>query len=169
MKPWLVVGMAAGAWLACTVAAGDQAGGPVVSDEPVVSAQQIDLLRKDIRSQKKQLIAQNLHLTDQDATKFWPIYDRYTADLVKINDKKYSVIQQYANQFGKMSDDKAMSLMGQWTEVDIEAAKLRAKYLPIVAGAIGGTKAATFAQLDRRIAMMVELQLSSKLPLAQSQ
>jgi hypothetical protein len=54
-------------------------------------------MRKDIRSQKKQLVAQNLKLTDAEATKFWPIYDRYTAELVKINDKKYATIQEYAD------------------------------------------------------------------------
>jgi hypothetical protein len=59
--------------------------------------------------------------------------------------------------------------MKQWMEVDIAAAQLRAKYLPIVAKAIGGTKAATFAQIDRRIALMIELQLASRLPLAQGQ
>jgi len=136
---------------------------------PVLSQQDIDLLRKDLRSQKKQLVAQNLKLTDEEATKFWPIYDQYTAELVKINNKKYAVIQQYANGYGSLSGEQAMSLMKQWMEVDIAAAQLRAKYLPIVAKAIGDAKAATFAQIDRRIALMIELQLASRLPLAQSQ
>ena len=48
----------------------------------------IDLLRKDVRSQKRQLIASNLQLTDQEAEKFWPLYDQYTANLVKSNDAK---------------------------------------------------------------------------------
>jgi len=134
-----------------------------------LSQQDVDLLRKDLRSQKKQLVAQNLKLTDEEATKFWPIYDQYTAELVKINNKKYAVIQQYANGYGTLSGEQAMSLMKQWMEVDIAAAQLRAKYLPIVAKAIGDTKAATFAQIDRRIALMIELQLASRLPLAQSQ
>ena len=30
-------------------------------------------MRQDIRSQKKQLIAANLQLTDAEATKFWPV------------------------------------------------------------------------------------------------
>ena len=42
-----------------------------------VSEQDIDLLRKDIRSQKKQVIAANMKLTDAEAEKFWPIYDQY--------------------------------------------------------------------------------------------
>jgi hypothetical protein len=37
------------------------------------SDQQMALLRKDIRSIKKQLIAANLTLTDGQATKFWPV------------------------------------------------------------------------------------------------
>ena len=173
MNRQLVVTLAAGVWLACWTGASAQTEGaqaaPADKAQHRISSGDLELLRKDIRSQKKQLMAQNLKLTDAEATKFWPIYDQYTSELVKINDKKYSVIQQYADHFGTMSDEKAMALMGQWMEVDIAAAQLRAKYLPIVSKAIGGVKGATFAQIDRRIAMMVELQLASQLPLAQHQ
>jgi hypothetical protein len=49
------------------------------------------------------------------------------------------------------------------------AAQLRAKYLPVLSQAIGGRKGATFAQLDRRVSLMIELQLASQVPLVQSQ
>src|SRR3981081_4411482 len=58
--------------------------------------QNIELMRKDIRSQKKQLIAANVPLTDAEAQAFWPVYDQYTADLVKINNEKYTLIKEYA-------------------------------------------------------------------------
>jgi hypothetical protein len=132
-------------------------------------SQDIDLLRKDIRSQKKQLMAQNLKLTDEQATKFWPVYDQYTAELVKINNKKYATIQQFADRFGTLTDDEAMSLIQQWLSVDTQVAQLRTKYLPIVAQAIGGKLAATWAQLDRRLQMMIDLQLGARVPLVQSQ
>lgn len=160
------------AWLACTMGANAQTTSPPAAadnEQHAISSQDLDLMRKDIRSHKKQLIAQNLHLTDAEATKFWPIYDQYTAELVKINDKKYAIIQQYADRYGTLSDEEAMKLMRQWMDVDIAAAQLRAKYLPIVSQAIGGRKGATFAQLDRRISLMIELQLASKVPLVQSQ
>src|SRR5271170_6344689 len=74
--------------------------------------QDIDLLRKDIRSQKKQIIAANLQLTDAEAVKFWPVYDQYTAELVKINDAKYGVIKEYANTFySSLTDDHALALI----------------------------------------------------------
>jgi len=139
------------------------------SSTHAISDQDLALLRKDLRSQKKQLIAQNLQLSDSEATKFWPIYDQYVAELTKINDKKYATIQAYADHFGTLSDEKAEQLIKNWLDVDIAAAQLRAKYLPIVSKAIGGRKAATFAQIDRRVAAIVDLQLGSKIPLVQSQ
>jgi Spy/CpxP family protein refolding chaperone len=142
---------------------------PPAAEQRGISSQDIDLMRKDIRSQKKQLIAQNLRLTDTEATKFWPIYDQYTADLVKVNNKKYKALQDYAEKFGSLSDEQAQSLAKQALEVDGVAAQLRLKYLPIFAQAVGGKQAATFSQLDRRISMLIDLQLASRLPLVQSQ
>ena len=166
---------AVGMWLACLAVADAQtvaappAAGAADKGQHRISDQDMALLRKDLRSQKKQLIAQNLTLSDAEATKFWPIYDQYVAELQKINDKKYTTIQAYADRFGTLSDAEAESLIRNWLDVDIAAAQLRAKYLPIVSKAIGGKKAATFAQLDRRIAAMIDLQLGSNIPLVQSQ
>src|SRR5678816_3141987 len=52
------------------------------NDQHVISDQDIALMRQDIRSHKKQLVAQSLTLTDAEATRFWPIYDRYVAEPV---------------------------------------------------------------------------------------
>jgi hypothetical protein len=41
----------------------------------------LDVLVDAIRSNRKALVAVNLKLTDEEAAKFWPIYDRYHADL----------------------------------------------------------------------------------------
>jgi hypothetical protein len=53
----------------------------------VISNQDLDLLRKDLRSKKKQLIAENLKLADTEDIKFWPVHDEYTAELLKISGK----------------------------------------------------------------------------------
>jgi len=69
------------------------------------SDQQMALLRKDIRSIKKQLIAANLTLTDGEATKFWPMYEQYSVELGKINDTRASLIKEYANGYGTLTDE----------------------------------------------------------------
>lgn len=138
------------------------------SVQHVISDRDLDLIRKDLRSTRKQLIASNLQLTDSEATKFWPVYDQYVSDLILINNKKFSLIQDYADNVGKLTDEQSLSFIRQWLDADIATAQLRQKYVPIVSKVLEGRKSATFFQLDRRIAMMLELQVSSQMPLAQS-
>jgi hypothetical protein len=139
------------------------------STQPAQSSidQDIDLFRKDIRSQKKQMIAANMKLTDKEAELFWPIYDQYTAELVKINDQKYAAIKQYAQNYDTLTDDQAVTLTRQVLEVDGSVAQLRQKYIPLFRKVIAGKKTATFFQLDRRLVMLIDLQLASQIPLVE--
>ena len=148
------------------------------SSQPAVAApgsadaftnQQFALLLKDIRSIKKQVIAANLTLTDSEATKFWPVYEQYSADFGKINEARTITIKEYSDGYGTLTDDQADSLIRRWLDTDISAAQLRQKYVPIMRKVLSGKKAATFFQLDRRISMMIDVQLTSQLPLVQSQ
>jgi hypothetical protein len=158
-------------------------GGPraVAQDPPSQSAaaapgsaeafanQQFSLLLKDIRSIKKQVIAANLTLTDSEATKFWPVYEQYSAEFGKINDTRAALVKEYSDEYGTQTDEQADNLVRRWLDVDIAAAQLRQKYVPIFRKVLPGRKAATFFQLDRRISMMIDVQLTSQLPLMQSQ
>ena len=133
------------------------------------SDQQMALLRKDIRTIKKQLIAANLTLTDGQATKFWPVYEQYSAEFGKINETRSAVIKEYADGYGQLTDEQADNLIRRWLDTDIAAAQLRQKYVPIFRKVLPGKQAATFFQLDRRISMMIDVQLTSQLPLVQNQ
>ena len=130
-----------------------------------VTDQDIDLFRKDVRSQKRQIIASNLQLTDQEAVKFWPLYDQYTADLVKINDAKYGAIREYAASYSTMTDDQATALVRKMLGVDQSVAELRLKYTSIFNTVIPGRKTAVFFQLDRRLVMLIDLQMASQIPM----
>lgn len=129
--------------------------------------QDVDLLRKDVRSQKKQIIAANLQLTDAESEKFWPVYDQYTAELVKINDAKYAAIKEYAQNYGTLTDDRATALTKQIIAVDGQVAQLREKYVPIVNKVLPGKKTALFFQLDRRLVMLIDIQLATQIPMVQ--
>jgi hypothetical protein len=169
VKKLLVVVLLGAVWMLSQGPAHAQAAGSQETSPHVISNQDLDLLRKDLRSQRKQLIAANLTLTDVEATKFWPIYDKYVAELIEINNTKFGLIQEYADNWGKMTAEQSLLFIRRWLDEDIATAQLRQKYVPIVSQVLDGKKAATFFQLDRRIAMMIELQVSSQMPLVQQQ
>jgi hypothetical protein len=133
---------------------------------PTVTDEDIALLRKDLRAMKMQVIGQNMSLSDAEGQKFWPIYNHYVKDLQEVNNQKYALLKQYAEMWETMSDQDAMIYVRHWLEADGEAQALRLKYVPVVSQVLPGRKAATFFQLDRRLNMIIDLQLFSQIPLA---
>jgi len=102
-------------------------------------------------------------------TKFWQVYEQYSAETGKINETRAAIIKEYSDEYGTLTDDQADNLIRRWLDTDIELAKLRQRYVPVFRKVLPGKKAATFFQLDRRISMMIDVQLTSQLPLVQSQ
>ena len=146
---------------------GQQTAQPVAvrDPEPTID-QEIAMLRSDLRSNRKQVVAANMKLSDTEAEKFWPIYDQYVNELVKINDAKYSLIKEYL-QATNLTDEQADSLAKRWVQVDASVAQLRLKYIPIVRSVLSAKGTAMFFQIDRRVQMMIDLQLASSIPLIQ--
>ena len=133
---------------------------------PTVTDEDITLLRKDLRAMKMQVIGQNMSMSDAEAQKFWPVYNHYVRDLSEVNNQKYALLKEYAETWATMSDEDAMIYVRHWLEADGEAQALRLKYVPVVSQVLPGKKAATFFQLDRRLNMIIDLQLFSQIPLA---
>jgi len=133
---------------------------------PTVTDQDIALLRQDIRAMKMRVIGENMSLSDAEAQKFWPIYKHYADDLHDVHNEKYALLKQYAETWSTMTDQDALIYVRRSMEVDANAQALRLKYVPVVTEVLPGKKAATFFQLERKLCLMVDLQLFSQIPLA---
>ena len=133
---------------------------------PTVTEADIALLRKDIRAMKMQVIGENMSLSDSEAQKFWPIYKHYADDLHEVHNTKYALFKQYAETWATMTDQDALIYVRRSMEADAEAQALRLKYVPVMSQILPGKKTATFFQLERRLCLMIDLQLYSQIPLA---
>ena len=123
------------------------------------------LIRRDIRADKKQIIAANVSLTETEATKFWPVYDQYVADMTKHNDEFYSLIKDYAANQKTITDVQAASMIKRWAEIQIGQAQTRQKFIPLFEKVIPARKVALFFQIDRRLYALLDMQVSSQIPL----
>lgn len=155
----------AGHEVACGQDSNPKPAAQPVSDS--ASDQYIELLRKDVRSLKKQVIAANLDLTDKEAEKFWPIYDQYSAELRKINDTKMALIKDYAQNYATMTDEQAEAYVKGRAAVEESTNRLRLKYFPVFHRVLSGKTAATFFQIEWRVSLLIDLQLASQIPLIQ--
>jgi hypothetical protein len=146
------------------------AAGVVSAQDPTkdeVVEQQIKLLRQDLRAEKKKIVAANMQLTEAEAVKFWPVYDAYTVETTKLNDTLQALVKEYAQNYDTMTDEKIKTLTESTLQMDEDVVELRMKYVPLFEKAIAAKKTARFFQIDRRLEMLVNLQLSSGIPLVQ--
>jgi hypothetical protein len=165
-KNSVTVSTTAGLFLLAFGVASAQDNNSQAAAKPVTSIDQdISMLRKDLRSQRKQIIAANMSLTSEEAEKFWPVYEQYVGELVQINNTKYDLIKQYVQSSGSLTTDQADGSVKKWLGVDESVAQLRTKYFPIFRKVLSAQNTALFYQLDRRVQLMIDLQLASQLPL----
>jgi hypothetical protein len=146
---------------------GAQTAQPVANRANAASIdEEIAMLRSDLRSNRKQVVAANMKLSDTEAEKFWPTYEQYVSELVKINDAKYALIKEYL-QSSNLTEEQADGMSKRWVEIDASVVQLRLKYIPIFRKALSAKGTAMFFQIDRRVQMMIDLQLASSIPLIQ--
>src|SRR3982751_3409919 len=76
--------------------------------------QDLALVRRDLRSEKKKILAMNLPLTESEATKFWPVYDQMTAEMAKNNDEFYALIKDFVANQKTITDAHASTMIKRW-------------------------------------------------------
>ncbi|MFL6439983.1 MAG: hypothetical protein ACJ71Q_20600 [Terriglobales bacterium] len=147
-----------------------QQSDPSVTRAPNMTAEQVNdaniqLMRQDIRSERKKVVAANMPLTEAEAVKFWPVYDRYIADTMKVNDVRYALLKEYAQNYQTVTAEQSQNFIKRWLTLDQDNTQLRLKFIPEFEKVVSSQKTALFLQIDRRVGMMIELQLASQVPL----
>ena len=125
----------------------------------------IKLMRSDVRQQKAEMMGVMMALSAADATKFWPIYNEYDAQLTKLNDQRVENIKEYARTYTQMTDEKADELIKSAMAYQNQRSELLAKTYDNVKQAVGAITAARFVQVEHQLLLIIDLQIASELPI----
>lgn len=124
----------------------------------------IKLLRSDVRQQKAEIMGAVMLLSATDAAKFWPVYEDYDAQLNKLNDQRVENIRDYARTYSQLTDSKADELIQNALAYQKQRAELLAKAYDRVKQTLGAITAARFVQVEHQLLSLIDLQISSSLP-----
>jgi hypothetical protein len=128
----------------------------------------INLLRKDVRSQKSEVMSEVMRLDPDEASKFWPIYRDYESELTKVNDLRIANIKEYAASYNQLTDAKANELVHSLMDYQKQRAEILTKYYERVKQEMGAITAARFFQVEYQLLLVIDLQIDSVLPIAGS-
>ena len=127
----------------------------------------LDILREAIRANRKALVAANLKLTDSEATQFWPLYDRYQAELKGVNDRLVALIKDYTEHFTTITDEQAAKLAADYLAVEEDRAKIRRTFFADFTKVLPGKKAARFYQIENKMDAVIRYDLAKTIPVVE--
>ena len=111
------------------------------------------------------MVDQAMGLDSAQKTKFYPIYEKYEKELALIWDKRVANIKKYAENYPNVSDAVADELAGSAQASQAERLALWKEYHGQMKSALGSKVAARFLQVENALSNLIDLQLSSEIPL----
>jgi hypothetical protein len=134
-------------------------------EEPDIE-QLIDLMRKDVRAEKADIVAKTMELDAEQAAAFWPVYKKYEAEAKTLGDERLKIITDYAENFEALTDAKAEDLITRAVALEGKEHALKERYMKEFLAVLPAKVVARFFQVDNRINNLIDLELSSQIPLA---
>jgi hypothetical protein len=125
----------------------------------------IELMKMDLKTKKMAIITEGMHLSEEEAKIFWPLYKEFDAEMDKLFDSNLANIKLYADNFSIMSDEKAKEIGETALKIDKERIKVEQKYLEKISKELSPIIAVRFLQISRQINFLIRLQINSELPL----
>jgi hypothetical protein len=124
-----------------------------------------ELLRSDVRAQKVAIITEVMGFSEAEDAAFWPIYREYDVEMSKLGDERVAMIQEYAQNYSKMTDAVADSLATRALDLEGRRNAVKTKYYERFKQALSPRTAARFLQVEQQLLLLIDLQILSSLPI----
>lgn len=125
----------------------------------------VELVRKDVRTEKALILAQNIDFTQDEAVDFWPLYSEYELELSKWYDRRLALVKDYLDHETVMSDDQTRKLVDDVFSLEEKRTSLKRKYYKKFSKVTGPKKAARFFQIENQLNAAIDLRLAAAVPL----
>ncbi len=125
----------------------------------------IELLRADFRADKVALITEAMQFNDQESKVFWPVYRKYEAELMKVNDQRVALAKSYTDKFTTLTDADAKAMIDQGLDFESRRTDVKKKFAKEFQKAgLSPSTVAKFLQLEHRLDLVVDINVAYELP-----
>ena len=129
--------------------------GRAQDQEPTIDST-IAVVRANMKASRTTLITTGMNFSDKDGAAFWPIYQQYEYERSRLDDRRVVVIKEYTKKYPTLTD----------AELGCESrqAELKKKYYKKFNRVLPALTVTKFFQLERRIDLMIDMQVEASLP-----
>lgn len=126
----------------------------------------IEVLKSEIKTDKKAIITETMKFTEKESAAFWPIYNEFEHELEKLSGKRIANIKDFAANYDSLTDKKADELIKTSFGFQNDRLSLNEKYYKKFAEVLTPIVAAKYMQLENQIQLILDLSIAANLPLA---
>lgn len=134
-----------------------------------LSAQNLDdymeVQREALKTEKKAVVAEAMDFSEAESELFWPLYNEYNNKMYTHNTRIYQLIKRFADNYEKMSDEKAIELWNEAMKIELDLASLEKQYFKKFQKILPGKRTVRYFQVENKIKTLVDAQLSLDIPL----
>lgn len=116
----------------------------------------------------RQILREEMMLTDEESREFWPLYERYSAERRVISEPYLAGLIEYVDRYysGDLSDAHAERLINTYFDVQQAILRKRHDYVKKFGEVMSGIKVMRFFQLENKVQAEVNAALAVTIPLA---
>ncbi|MBB6463202.1 hypothetical protein [Flammeovirga kamogawensis] len=118
-----------------------------------------------IKAEKRGVLKENMNLSEAEAEKFWPVYDKYEYDQSKILNEQYALLKEYAESFETLDAKRTDELMSIAFKLNKQEITLNQKYYKQMKKVVSTQTAARFSQIMSQLNTVIDLSMTQELPL----
>jgi hypothetical protein len=122
-----------------------------------------------IRGGMRQVVEAELVLAEEQEEKFWGVYGKYTADLMKIEAEYIVVIGEFVDrsQAGTLTNDEADRLLDSSLEIQMDKLQIRQRYVRYFRKILTGMQVVRLYQLESKVQAEVNAAMAIAIPLVE--
>jgi Spy/CpxP family protein refolding chaperone len=127
----------------------------------------LQAMQQAARKDKRALVAQTLNLTEAEARKFWPVYDKYQRELSQLNRERNVALEGLVARDRPLSDAYAKQLLNELVSIEEQEVRATRRASNASMRALPPKKAARYMQLENKLRAMQDYEIAVAFPLAQ--
>ncbi len=133
-------------------------------DQDLTIDSTIAVVRANMQADRTALVTAGMHFNDKEGAAFWPIYQQYEYERSRLDDGRAAVIKLYTQKYPNLTDAEAKAMADQMLDCESRLAELKKKYYKKFNRVLPALTVTKFFQLDRRIDLMMDMQVEASLP-----
>ena len=127
---------------------------------------EVEMTRAQIQADRQAIVAAAMDLTDGEGAVFWPVYREYRAEIEKLGDRKWRLLESYADSWTAMSEEAAKALLDEWFSIQADEVKIKRKWMKKMRKDMSNRRVLRFFQIENALDTMIAAEIAGEIPLA---